>query len=945
MTASFERDFLGWEEPALPAAVRVLLEDLESTGPLVLSDRVIVTPGGRAGRRFRELLAERAEARGQPLRPPQMATIGTLPELLYRPSAPPPPSLRARLAWVAELTELSTSEMHLLLSRPPAGGDFMGWLAIARVIEGLHRELGAELLTFRDVASRCESGLLFDDGPRWEVLSAVQRRVLRRLRSSGWEDRETARRTALRKGNLVSPGEVWLVGVVELSRCAREMLSALEGTVRVLVHAPQEEADGFFPDGTLRTESWNGRALPIEEGDFEVVGAPVAQAERVMDYLAGLEGGYSPEEVTVGIPDAEVVPYLAQRLDLHRLPSRVAAGRSFPRIGPYLLLAAIARYLREGTPGALAELVRHPQLAPWLRAMGLDQDRTIRALDDFRERVLPKEAGPGAFPGRAGIPGRELSERLRRSMEDLLEPLRRPRRLREWTDPVVGLVEAIYGSRVLDDSRAEDREVEAFALALRGVLDEVEEGVPGPDPELSGASVLGLLLGEIEGAAVPPPAEDSAVEMLGWLELPLDDAPVLVLTGVNEGSLPESRIAHPFLPDGLRVALGIQGQRERRARDTYWMTAILRSRMRFLLVSGRRSAQGDPLRPSPLVLQGPSELAATRILRHYRQEGPVRPPGLRAAATSPPREAILTCPPEPELLPPDPPFKIRVTAFRELLQDPYRWLLTRKAGAAWVEDERRELDPMAFGTLAHRVLESLGTDLRAEGRADRLTRGLVERLDEVVRREFGTRLLPSVRVQIAQLRTRLEALAQVEARERNTGWEVVAVEAAVPDEGVPFPVDDDTVFLTGRVDRVDRHPELGVRLLDYKSSETAGDPDEQHRTRRERRWTDLQLPLYRHLAPYLRGLDLRESSVTSVAMGYFNVPRALGKIGIRMAEWVPDELESADEAARSALRPLLAGKPIRPDPDAPPLRDGDPLAPLMGIGLLREPGTEEAPDG
>ncbi len=947
MTASFHREFLGWDEPALAGAIPHLLEGTGSEGAIDLSNRIIVVPGGRAGRRLRELLVEAAESRGRPLRPPRIVTQGALPELLYRPTSPPPPPLLARLAWVAELVELPSSSRDLLVAEPPGADDLPGWVQVARLIESLHREIGAELLDFGDVATACGHELLYDDGERWEVLAGLQEDVRGRLRAEGWEDREAARRAALARSELEAPGEVWLLAVPELSRSARKMLGALEGTVRVLVHAPPEEADGFRPDGTVRTEEWAERALPLEEGEWRVVGAPVEQADVAIRFLAALEGTRSPEEVTLGIPDPEVAPYLAQRLDVRGVPFRIAAGRGLARTGPYLLVDAIRAYVRDSTPGALAELLRHPHLATWLRSEGLDSERTIRALDDYRERALPAIAGRTRLPGGPRVRGRNRAERLRQRLEGLVEPWRSPARLRSWADRVVDLMETLYGSRPIEGSGEEERELEGFALELRRVLDELEEGPGRYDPQLPGADALGLLLGEVADGAVPPPGEASAVEMLGWLELHLDDAPVLVLTGVNDGTLPESSLAHPFLPDGLRVRLGISGQRDRRARDTYRLAAILNSRERCLLLSGTRSAAGDPLRPSPLVLQGSARLAAERIRRHY--EGAEGDPGTMArpaAARSEVRPGLdrrsrLPCPPEPELRPPPLPLRVRVTSFRDLLADPYRWLLARKVDSDWVDDDRRELDPMGFGILAHEVLECLGTELREERDRDRLASGLRERLHDLVRGRFGSALLPSVRIQVLQLETRMEALAAVEAAERAAGWEVIGVEASPPAEGVPFPVDRDVIFLTGRIDRVDRHPELGVRLLDYKSSERASTPEDRHRRKRDREWVDLQLPLYRHLSSYLEGVD---AAAPSVSTGFFNLPRNLEEIGISMAGWSPEELDEADEAARAALRPILAGDPIRPDPEAPGLRRESALAPLFGLGLIREPASPSDAD-
>ena len=45
-----------------------------------------------------------------------------------------------------------------------------------------------------------------------------------------------------------------------------------------------------------------------------------------------------------------------------------------------------------------------------------------------------------------------------------------------------------------------------------------------------------------------PATDKTTVELLGWLELLLDDAPFAVVTGFNEGRVPESSDTDSLLP-------------------------------------------------------------------------------------------------------------------------------------------------------------------------------------------------------------------------------------------------------------------------------------------------------------------------------------------------------------------------------------------------------------
>src|SRR5690606_30715604 len=114
-------------------------------------------------------------------------------------------------------------------------------------------------------------------------------------------------------------------------------------------------------------------------------------------------------------------------------------------------------------------------------------------------------------------------------------------------------------------------------------------------PDLSGAGYLRWLLAEIGREPIPPATDPHAVELLGWLELPWDDAPAMIVTGMNEGIVPSSLNSDLFLPNRLRQQLQLDDNDRRFARDAYALTLLAASRDRLTLIVGRVSAKNDPL--------------------------------------------------------------------------------------------------------------------------------------------------------------------------------------------------------------------------------------------------------------------------------------------------------------------------------------------------------------
>ena len=166
--AGVERRFLGWDAPALERAAELIRgADPESGGgglrPLV------VVPGQRAGRLLMERLVGLAEARDTTLRPPEIVSQGGLPERLYQAEMPAPDAILERLVWMVALQRTPAGSIQTLLPEPPEPGDESGWDALAGTILTLHRELGAEGLTFEAVADRAAEGPGFSDFRRGGV--------------------------------------------------------------------------------------------------------------------------------------------------------------------------------------------------------------------------------------------------------------------------------------------------------------------------------------------------------------------------------------------------------------------------------------------------------------------------------------------------------------------------------------------------------------------------------------------------------------------------------------------------------------------------------------------------------------------------------------------------------------------------------------------------------
>ena len=884
------RHFLGWDRLPIDAAV----EWLEGEFGPDMGGTTLALPGARAGRLLRERLAL---ALGPAWQPPRILTAGHLTDERVELDRPSAPRLLRTLAWEHGLRALTPAELRPLVAVPPAADDPAGWRRLAGEVRGLFGTLAAECLDFAAVRDGPLAGCSGGEQRRWEVLARAQVAAEDLLARAGFCDPHRGRLAAIEAGKVRRGGRVVLVGVAEMTGLLRRLLSVLPD-VTALVFAPEELAGAFDALGCIAPAAWLERSfgLPLER--WRMAEGPDDQARCALDAMARWDGRFPAERITIGAGDEEVVPFLERRLAERGVFARDAAGISLGRTAPALLLGAIGGYLARRRFTELATLLRHPDPEAFVSArVNPGPGGLLPLLDEYHHEHLPgptpKEwlhTGP-----RGGAGGQERLVAAVAVLDELLAPFSGElRSLREWAAPVRGLLGEIYGERELDAEDEEDRLLAEGLRGLAGVLDGLHELPPSAAPEVPAAEALAVVLSESGSETLAPRASrpgEPAIELLGWLELAFDEAPALIVTGFNEGQVPESMAGDGWLPDGLRRELGLPDDEQRVARDLYTLEWLVRSREEVVFVTGRRSLERDPLRPSRLAFHCSTDEILDRV-RHALQAGGAR--GREEAAPGGPAQEL----PRPADL--REPESWSATAFAAWLESPYVFCLTRLARLDTLDDRARELDPLQFGDLAHEVLFVFGrSDLASSTDAEVISNFLVRALEVCCRRRFGGAALPAVELQRRQLAWRLRRFAEVQAARAEEGWRIQEVEWA-PAAPVTLDVDGEAVPLKGRIDRIDRHADGRWAILDYKVGEGKRTPEKDHHDRGKKNWKKVQLPLYAHLARELVGEDPPE-------LGYFNLGRSPEEVGVWIAAgWKPGDLAAALDAARGVVREVRA---------------------------------------
>jgi RecB family exonuclease len=669
--------------------------------------------------------------------------------------------------------------------------------------------------------------------------------------------------------------------------------------------------------------------VKVAEESILFAGGPGDQAVRAMETIAGLGDRFAPHQISIAAPLDEVVPRLERAAERYAgVRARPAAGMPLARTGVFQLLLAIQTFLDGESFQAFAALLRHPDMERYLlRSAGVGSLETwLKEADEYGAKHIPGGGLEGPLLGmdREGWTG--LS-RARDAVRRLLAPLReRP----VAPDAPVRVLERIYaGRRVSRDDPAARMEIRASEF-IRKAIEELA-GLPRDWCPETGPAVLRLILEIAARQTVPFEGGGDVFEILGWLELPMDPAPCAIVTGVNEGVLPETFGADALLPDRLRSELGVASSRRRLARDAYLLSLVVRSR-RAVLICGRSGSGGDPLLPSRLLFAAEPDEVVRRVQR-FADPDKDRPRVVvpRARLTSGLKSVFPELPRGRACSGID---SMRVTSFCTFLRSPYRFYLEHALGLAEYVDQPPEIDPMAFGVLIHEVLEAFGNgDVKDSSSEITIRDRLLDHLSTLAMARFGRAPAMAVSVQLAVAGARLSEFASWQARHRSAGWHIEVAEWRPAARMAPLLGLDPAFYLRGKIDRIDRHDDGSVAILDYKTGDDPKTPRQTHG--RSGAWKDLQLPLYRHLAAE-RNLP---EDPAKLVLAYVNIPGKPGKIDMYAADWGAEELADADAKARQVAARVRDGDWFELGPEPP--EDGT-FAALCGTSFMGAVASQEA---
>ena len=748
----------------------------DPSGAKALAHLLVVVPTAQSGRRLRLKLAERLGA----LIPP---TIKMPQQLL-----------------VDEDAEIAGRTDELLAFQEALGEK--GSLDIAAQFSDIRGILGGNALTFADVADRIGEILTDETADfeieRWKGFAELEESYFAALAKRGKTDRIVAMKKVIADPPRLEGIEKVIVAyVLDPIPAVKQVLANLQAKSKLEV----EELEC----STFQTFQTSQTSQTLQTSQIFPCATAASEAEKVAEIFAAVKEDEMLPSLCVA--DAEEFPEIqgalqAKGLKVHD-PSRTLLVTS--SLGH--LVEQVAALVRTRSYNVFSAFIRGGDVRRWLCAelkiSSAEYVDALNKLDNAQAKLLPEkidDIGP------------KTSGKLRAIFEHIDVTIRKK--------GIRAILQSVFAAHILDERDPDAREFAAAAETVNGLIDEC-----GDNRELFSFRLR-------EATYSLEPDEGDAILTDGWLELPFLDADELIVTGFNEGRVPESVVGHAFLPDRLRRGLGLADNESRTNRDREILRLAVGCREEGAVRVFFRAvdAKGDVLKPSRLLFDCADEADFIgRVKAFY---------GMRAG-TEEMKAADLpdTWRLKLEIPPPRKPLEFTSPSSLDLyLRCPFTYCLKKTFGEK--EDDRaEELDPSEFGNLAHDALELWGAGaLKDSEDADAIAAELAAHVDGILGKRFGTSIPAIVALQGESMKRRLAAFAKIQAVRHAEGWRTVAAERKLQ-------VKYGHTTVKGRCDRIDFNGRTGEWcVVDYK---TFDNPDRAvWRDGKTGEWKSLQLPLY-----------------------------------------------------------------------------------------------------
>ena len=830
---NIKKEFLGWNKPFISLLVDWLWDYKQEQGEL--TDLLIVVPTDASAVRLRMALAQRGGCLSPRIETPDtwQKELQKLDEQIDGLSGAVAPLELEHQLWLdllnqpyeqmrwksysTEAFNLTSTEANLSKSTDTYSNAVLSKNQVrhlAQSIADLRRYLAKSALNLAQGSASLEGSF---EQRKWKLLADWEQTITAQLAQVGLLGLAEAKQEYLRNKSFIAklPEQVVLAGVSQLEGSQKAYYQVyLDAGCKVthLIAAPQSLEFKFNEWGLPLTQAW----LEHKFNMLDVVIAQTAyeQADAVVSILNNWQA-------KAKISNADVSLIVIKPQHAHLIENTVTqAGWNTKSLAPKSLdthiwtncLKAWIAWLEQPTWDRFRALIDYPMVASYLgmsvyelvaiydnlmQSLLLPEHKSITAINDWQLYGASQEHQDVLAP----LVNQLMLER-RRCLS-----LNQTAALVEWLEQ--GFLSLTQLQNIQGSTSVDEQEIKTLLKCWFDYISNVEKWQA--NFEFKVLDILNMLASKT--AKQVQPSYDTQVELLvrGWAEMMYESAPWLILTDLNEGSLPENIGGEPWLYPEIKQALSLAGDDKREARDAYLLAYAMASRsalasknqggIKGLLI--KKDKAGNLYEPCRFLMRVQLEFLAKRVLQLQVEEPEVKK---KMASFTQDWQLDLNVLGEPASFK-----RMSASKLQDYMACPRRFLLKHGYGMEPVHEQNHELQAQDLGNIAHHLLDDFASDeeLKNSTEAVLIRKWIKKRLDQIFYAHFGDSLPLNLLLQKQSLFNRLNRWAESQAEHRKQGWQIKYTEYKME-------VNHESFTLVGKIDRIDYHPDKGWLLIDYK---------------------------------------------------------------------------------------------------------------------------------
>jgi|GEM_PF-5140593 len=839
------------------------------------SNYTLIFPTAKSKRRFSEIFTRNTSSSF----PPKMITLSRLPEEFYKADQKIVSNFQMQSLIADSIKEIKADDLKKLFPILENNLSIKLLHKYSKKLINLYAELSGFNKSFQDLEICYKDNFQYLDFNKYAVINNIFNIYLKKLNKLNLTDKYQLRKDKLIENKLETKN-IFLIGIIDLNTEQLQFLEQSKSNIDVFIKAEQSLTKAFTPLGLLIKSFWKDFNLDIKTEQFLLLESDRDIPKAIISFLSTANEDIETNNIVIGSIDSTNTKYLDTSLEQYNLKTRVPIGSKFTAGRVYSSLELLFNFYQSKKIEDLILLLKQNDLKKYFHK-DLDKDIDfLNTLLKYQNIHFQEIFINFVYDSRY----QEVLELLKTKLDNLfknLDSFNDKTSFETFSNISFEFIKEIFKDTDFKLNKELFNEISIFKNFI------LDFKTNFSNKELISLKEFRELLSlETESLSLVPLEDSEAIEILGWLELNLDDSEYKFITGINSGNLPEFISNDPFMPEALRDKLGIRTNKFRYLRDKYILYSLMLDKKNIFL-SSKYSLTDEKLFPSKLLFETKNK--EKMVLDYFENNTQIN-------FINKKNDKKVTT---------DDYFKLQIedlnnitdisiTAISSFLKNPWLFYLSRFKNLSEFK-YKDELDALDYGNFIHKVLEEFfKSDFKNEIDPKVFKRELNFIIENTYEDYFAENVSVLIKIQKLTIIERLKSLVYNQIKLTKMGQKVLAIEKTI---SYDFNVDGQIITVKGRIDRIDQIDKETICVIDFKSSKDSKTPDQKHLDRKKE-WKDLQLPFYQFVLS--KDPDYKDKIIKAA---YFNIP-ATGDSQFLLAKWDNKFLENFEDYMIDILREI-----------------------------------------